>query len=84
MNYYVEIEHLIKRKDINKKARIYKDNSETLKTYWNIGNFIVEAQGGKERAKYGDGLIKEWSEKLSKLYGSGYDSSNLKRFRQFF
>jgi len=26
---------------------------------------LIEAQGGEERAKYGDGLIKEYSKKLS-------------------
>ncbi len=45
---------------------------------------IVEAQDGEKHAKYRDNLIKNWSEKLSKVYGNGYDYSNLKRFRQLF
>lgn len=84
MDYYNEIKSLIKKYEINKKARILEENSETLKTNWTIGKLIVEAQGGKTRAKYGNELIKEWAKALSKLYGSGYDSSNLKRFRSFF
>lgn len=36
------------------------------------------------RAKYGDGLIKEWSLKLSKEYGNGYDYTNLSRMRKLF
>ena len=36
------------------------------------------------RAKYGSVLIKEWSIKLTKLYGNGYDYTNLSRFRQFY
>lgn len=69
--YYNEIENLIKSNEINKQARILKNKSETLRTYWNIGRLIVEAQGGSKRAKYGNMLIKEWSIKLCKLYGKG-------------
>lgn len=58
MNYYEEVEHLIKKKEINKKARLLKDNNETLITYWQVGKLIVEAQGGNSRAKYGNKLIK--------------------------
>lgn len=32
MDYYNEIESLIRKAYINKKARYYKDNSETLET----------------------------------------------------
>ena len=59
MNYYEQVENLIKNNEVNKKVRALQDNSETLLTYWNIGKLIVEAQGGEKRAKYGDGLIKE-------------------------
>ena len=60
-NYYKEIEHLIIKNETNKKARIYQNNNEDLETKWNIGRLLVEAQGGESRAKYGNGLIKEWS-----------------------
>ncbi len=84
MNYYKEVESLIKQNEINKGVRALQDNSETLHTYWNIGRLIVEAQGGKKRAKYGDGLIKEWGHKLSDKYGRGYDYTNLSRMRSLF
>lgn len=45
---------------------------------------LIEAQGGNERAKYGNGLIKEWSIKYTKKYGKGYDGTNLRKFRQFY
>ena len=61
-NYYEEIEHLIKKNEINKKARILEENNDKISTHWHIGRLIVEAQGGKNRAKYGNGLIKKWSE----------------------
>lgn len=84
MNYYEEVEHLIRKKEINKKARLIKDNNDILITYWNVGKLIVEAQGGNLRAKYGNNLIKEWSKKLVSLYGNSYNSDNLRRFRQFY
>ena len=84
MNYYEQVESLIKNNEINKKVRALQDNSETLYTYWNIGRLIVEAQDGKKRAKYGDGLIKKWGYKLSLKYGRGYDYTNLSRMRTLY
>ena len=82
--YYQEIEHLIKRNEINKRVRKREEENDTVTTYWNVGRLIVEAQGGLNRAKYGNELIKKWSIKLTKLYGKGYNTTNLKRFRQFY
>ena len=45
---------------------------------------LIEAQGGEERAKYGDGLIKEYSKKLSEELGGKYNITTLKRMRQFY
>jgi len=83
-NYYNEIESLIKKNEINKRARYLKDNSETLRTYWEIGRLIVEAQGGENRAKYVNALIENWSKKLTNIYGSGYKISNLKYMRKLY
>ena len=44
MNYYEQVESLIKNNEINKKVHALQDNSETLYTYWNVGRLIVEAQ----------------------------------------
>ena len=82
--YYAEIEHLIKRNEINKKVRKIEENYSLVATYWHIGEIIVEAQGGSKRAKYGNELIKKWSVKLTELYGKGYDYTNLSRFRQLY
>ena len=61
-----------------------KANKEITEAYWNIGKLIIKAQGGKEKSKYGDALLKEWSNRLSQEYGKGYDYSNMRRFRQFY
>ncbi len=84
MNYFNEIEVFIKKNEISKQTRILKENHSTLKNYWNIGRLLVETQGGDKRAKYGNGLIKEWSIKYTKKYGNGYNYTNLSRFRQFY
>ena len=84
MDYYKEVESLIKNNEVNKKVRVLQDNRETLYTYWQIGKLIVDAQGGEKRAKYGDGLIKEWGRKLSEKYGKKYDTSYLLKMRLFY
>ncbi len=84
MNNYKEIETLVKKIEIGKVIREKQANKELTEAYWNIGKLIVDAQDGKEKAKYGDELLKEWSKKLSLKYGKGYNLTNLKRFRQFF
>ena len=35
--YYEEIEHLIKKNEINKKVRQVEENHDLVTTYWNIG-----------------------------------------------
>ena len=84
MNYFEEIKELIENKEVKDGVRRLNENNDKLKTYYEIGKLLVEAQGGEERAKYGDGLIKKWSLKLVEQYGSGYNISNLKRMRQFY
>lgn len=84
MNNYEEVETLVKKVEIGKAIRERQANNEITEAYWNIGKLIIDAQGGKEKSKYGDKLLKEWSEKLSKEYGKGYDYTNLSRFRQLY
>ncbi len=53
--------------------------------YWHIGQRIfLEEQEGKDRADYGKFLIKTLSEQLKPEYRSGFSSSQLERYRQFF
>ena len=59
-------------------------NTTLLFTYWNIGKKIIEYQGGKEKAKYGDKFIERLSKELTNEYGKGFTISNLKRMRQFY
>ena len=84
LNYYNRIKEELINNEIYKKAKDYSKNRNDLSTYYNVGRILIEAQGGEERAKYGDRLIKEYSEKLTKEIGKGYGISNLKNMRQFY
>ena len=84
---YIDQEFYKSVKEVLEQARkrVYRNiQNEMVLTYWQIGKMIVEKQGGLERAKYGDGLIKELSIKLTKDFGKGFTISNLKYMRQFF
>ena len=84
MKYLENIKELIEQDIVlTKKHRIIENNSR-LRTYFEKGRLIIEAQGGIKRAKYGNGLIKEWSKELTELYGKGYDYTNLSRMRQLY
>ena len=54
-------------------------NFAMVQAYWNIGRVIVEEeQKGKAKAEYGEYLIKELAERLTKEFGKGFDYSNVK------
>lgn len=59
-------------------------NSEMVNCYWNIGKYIYQAQGNKNRADYGTYLIKYLSERLTKEFGKGFSIQSLKNMRQFY
>jgi len=84
MNYYNEIKDTLLKNEIYKKAKDYSKNKSDLNSYYEVGRLLIEAQGGEERAKYGNRLIKEFSEKLTKELGKGYSTRNLKYMRKFY
>ena len=84
MNYYNEIKNILVDNAIGRKVREYKSNQKGLESYYNVGKLLVEAQGGEERAKYGDGLIKEYSKRLTNELGKGYSTRVLKKMRIFY
>ena len=70
--------------EIYKKVKDNSKNRSDLQTYYNVGKLLVDAQGGETRAKYGDGLIREYSKKLISELGSGYTFTALTRMRKFY
>ncbi len=75
MNYYDEIKAELVNNEINRTVKNYSANRRDLKTYYNVGKKLSEA--GK---RYGDGIIKEYSKKLTSELGKGYTPTRLKIF----
>ena len=65
--------------EIYKKIKDYSKNRSDLQTYYNVGKMLSEA--GKH---YGEGIIKEYSKKLTNELGKGYTQSRLRYFRRFY
>ena len=84
MNYYNEIKNKLIDNEVYKRVKDYSKNRNDLSTYYEVGKLLIEAQGGEDRAKYGDVLIKEYSIKLTNEMGKKYDITILKRMRQFY
>ncbi len=60
-------------------------DTERMLMYWNIGRKIFEEeQQRKERAGYGEYLIKFLSQELQPLFGSGFSTRQLNWYRQFY
>lgn len=60
-------------------------NFVMVEAYWNVGRMIVEEeQQGKERAGYGEALLRGLSQRLNEDFGKGFGVSNLFAFRQFY
>ena len=84
MNYYNEIKNELINNEVIKRVKDYSKNKSDLTTYYNVGKLLIEAQGGEERAKYGNELIKEYSKKLTLELGKGYSTRTLKYMRKFY
>ena len=79
MNYYNEIKTEILNNEITKRVKDYSKNKSDLRTYYNVGKLLSEA--GKH---YGEGIIKEYSEKLSKELNKKYSVTTLKYMRLYY
>lgn len=59
-------------------------NALMTASYWEIGRRIVEfEQGGRERAVYGEDLIKRLGGDLTRRFGRGFGWRNLAQMRSF-
>ena len=79
MNYYRKIKEQIINNELTKRIKDYSKNRSDLTTYYNVGKLLSEA--GKH---YGEGIIKEYSKKLTKEFGKGFTQSRLRCFRRFY
>ena len=79
MNYYDEIKNELVNNEIYKRVKDYSKNKHDLSTYYNVGKLLSEA--GKS---YGDGIIKEYSKRLTSELKKGYSERNLRNMRRFY
>jgi DUF1016 N-terminal domain len=71
--------------ETGRRAAYHAVNSNMVKTYWELGQLIVEEeQQGKTRADYGKYLIAELAERLTSDFGKGYEKRNLFYMKQFY
>ena len=81
-NYIAEIKQILERARLKAYAAV---NTAMVEAYWLVGKRIVEEeQQGKNRARYGDELLKQLSAELKKVFGRGFSLTNLKNFRKFY
>ena len=79
MNYYNEIKTELINNEITKRVKDYSKNRSDLNTYYNVGKLLSEA--GKH---YGEGIIKEYSKRLTNEFETKFGITLLKRIRQFY
>lgn len=71
--------------ELSRRKVIATVNLTMVHTYFEIGRMIVEEQQqGKERAKYGQHILQDLSQKLTAKFGKGFSEQNLRNMRQFF
>jgi len=79
MNYYNEIKNELINNEINRKVKNYSINKSDLDTYYNVGKILNEA--GKH---YGEGIIKEYSQKLKYDLNKNYSVRLLYRMLKYY
>ena len=79
MDYYKKIKNELINNEVYKKVKDYSKNRSDLNTYYKVGKLLNDA--GKS---YGEGIIKKYSDRLTKELGKGYTFSALSRMKQFF
>ena len=84
-NYSDLITDLTSLIDHGRKAAARYVNTALVATYWLMGRRIVEyEQRGKERAEYGENLLRKISADLTTRFGKGFTERNLEHMRQFY
>jgi hypothetical protein len=71
--------------EVARDAAARSVNSLMTASYWEIGRRIVEfEQAGRERAAYGQALLKRLSVDLTQRFGRGFSERNLEQMRLFY
>lgn len=84
-NYSKLITDLASLIEQGRKTAVRYVNTALVATYWFMGRRVVEyEQKGKERAEYGEALLKKISTDLTPRFGKGFTERNLDYMRQFY
>ena len=79
MDYYNKIKEALIKNEVNKKVKTYSINQSDLNTYYNVGKLLSEA--GKH---YGEGIIKEYSKRLTLELNKKYSMRYLFDIRKLY
>ena len=79
MNYYNQIKEELVNNEVNKSIKDYSKNKYELQRYYNVGKLLLEA--GKH---YGEGIVKEYSQKLKIELGKSYSVRLLYRMLKYY
>lgn len=79
MNYYNQIKKELIDNELNKKVKDYSKNKYEIQKYYNVGKLLLEAGNN-----YGDGIIKEYSKKLTNEIGKKYSVRYLFDIRKLY
>ena len=79
MNYYDEIKNKLIDNEIYSAIKDYSKNKYEIEKYYSVGKLLLEAGN-----KYGEGIIKEYSNRLTKELGSKYSVRYLFDIRKLY
>ena len=79
MNYYDEIKRELINNELTKKIKDYGKNKSDLNTYYNVGKILNKAD-----KRYGKGVIKDYSKRLSLDLNARYEASSLNKMKKFY
>ena len=79
MNYYKEIKNELINNEITKRVKDYSKNRSDLNTYYKVGKMLSEAGN-----HYGEGIIKEYSKRLTNELRRSYSTRTLYNMRLYF
>ena len=81
-NLYADVKSILEQA---RNHAVRAVNFSMVIAYWEIGKRIVEEeQGGNEKAKYGQYVLKDLALKLAVDFGKGFDERELRKMRQFY
>ena len=79
MNYYNEIKNKLIDNEVYKRVKNYSKNRNDLNTYYEVGKLLFEAGD-----HYGEGIIRDYSKRLTLELGRGYSKRNLWLMLKFY